>query len=116
MCAELNVSRSGYYDWCRRQAQPGKRASEDARLRFVQRSALLRFPDVIDAVGAEVTNVKVGDRVLTVSAQGAYAEYYFAPVLWPDFSRADLITAITEYSKRERRYGQTGAQVKPVSA
>jgi putative transposase len=34
MCAELNVSRSGYYDWCRRQAQPGKRASEDARLRL----------------------------------------------------------------------------------
>jgi putative transposase len=34
MCEELNVSRSGYYDWCRRQKKPGKRASEDAELRI----------------------------------------------------------------------------------
>src|SRR6185503_2172269 len=32
-CHELEVSRSGYYDWCRRQRQPGKRASEEAELR-----------------------------------------------------------------------------------
>lgn len=32
LCAELGVSRSGYYDWLRRHRQPGKRAAEDAEL------------------------------------------------------------------------------------
>jgi undecaprenyl diphosphate synthase len=43
--------------------------------------------------------------------QGAYAEYVFTPVLWPDFTKADLASAIAEYNRRERRYGQTGDQV-----
>lgn len=33
LCEELNVSRSGYYDWLKRQQQPGKRATENAALR-----------------------------------------------------------------------------------
>lgn len=33
LCAELVVSRSGYYDWCRRQAVPGKRAAQNTQLR-----------------------------------------------------------------------------------
>jgi len=37
--------------------------------------------------------------------QISYAELYFCDTLWPDFSEADLIQAITEYSRRERRYG-----------
>jgi undecaprenyl diphosphate synthase len=44
--------------------------------------------------------------------QGAYAELVFIPVLWPDFAKADLAAAIAEYGKRERRYGQTSAQLK----
>jgi NADPH2:quinone reductase len=34
---------------------------------------------IVDAIGAGVKDVKVGDRVLTVAAQGAYAEYALAP-------------------------------------
>ncbi len=48
--------------------------------------------------------------------QSAYAEYVFTPVLWPDFSKADLSAAIAEYSQRERRYGQTSDQVKTAPA
>ncbi|HYD82947.1 MAG TPA: isoprenyl transferase [Opitutus sp.] len=48
--------------------------------------------------------------------QGAYAEYVFTPVLWPDFTKADLAAAIAEYSRRERRFGQTSEQVKPAVA
>ena len=33
LCEELNVSRSGYYDWVKRCKQPRKRALEDAALR-----------------------------------------------------------------------------------
>ena len=37
--------------------------------------------------------------------QCAYAELVFTKTLWPDFGRADLEQAITEFSGRERRYG-----------
>jgi len=37
--------------------------------------------------------------------QIAYAEIYVTPVLWPDFRKEELIAAIEEYKKRERRFG-----------
>ena len=37
--------------------------------------------------------------------QVAYAEIYFSPVLWPDFNRTELLRALTEYHRRERRFG-----------
>jgi undecaprenyl diphosphate synthase len=37
--------------------------------------------------------------------QIAYAELYVTEKLWPDFSRTDLLKAILEYQKRDRRYG-----------
>lgn len=37
--------------------------------------------------------------------QMAYTEFYFSPVLWPDFTKKDLNQAIKEFNKRERRYG-----------
>ncbi len=37
--------------------------------------------------------------------QSAYAEYYFANTLWPDFTTKDLDEAIDEYNKRNRRFG-----------
>src|SRR4029079_3671989 len=35
----------------------------------------------------------------------AYSELVFTDVLWPDFRRQDLVDAIVEYQKRERRFG-----------
>jgi len=37
--------------------------------------------------------------------QCAYAEIYVTSTLWPDFGGAQLLEAIAEYQKRERRYG-----------
>ena len=37
--------------------------------------------------------------------QCAYAELYFTDVLWPDFSREELLKALEWYSGRERRFG-----------
>ncbi len=37
--------------------------------------------------------------------QSAYAEFYFTDVLWPDFSREELLKAIAVYQHRSRRYG-----------
>jgi len=37
--------------------------------------------------------------------QAAYSELVFVPTYWPDFDRATLESAITEYRRRERRFG-----------
>ena len=38
--------------------------------------------------------------------QCAYTEFYYSPVLWPDFSKTDLDLAVEEFGKRQRRYGE----------
>jgi len=42
--------------------------------------------------------------------QIAYAELYVTDTLWPDFSRTDLLKAVIEYQKRDRRYGGLSAE------
>ena len=37
--------------------------------------------------------------------QSAYSEFYFTDVLWPDFSKDDLLRALADYQHRSRRYG-----------
>lgn len=37
--------------------------------------------------------------------QAAYAEIYVTQTLWPDFRGLNLLEAVAEYQKRERRYG-----------
>ena len=39
--------------------------------------------------------------------QIAYAELYFTPVFWPDFSKKHFFQAIIDYQRRERRFGKT---------
>ena len=38
--------------------------------------------------------------------QCAYTEFYYSPVLWPDFRKTELEQAIESYNNRERRYGK----------
>jgi undecaprenyl diphosphate synthase len=41
--------------------------------------------------------------------QIAYAELHVTPTLWPDFKRSDLLEAILDYQKRDRRFGGLGS-------
>jgi undecaprenyl diphosphate synthase len=43
--------------------------------------------------------------------QAAYAEFYFADTLWPDFEEKDLLAAILDYQGRQRRFGLTQDQL-----
>lgn len=43
--------------------------------------------------------------------QAAYAEFYFTPVLWPDFRKDDFYQAIVDFQSRERRFGKTSEQL-----
>ncbi|MDD5177680.1 MAG: polyprenyl diphosphate synthase [Candidatus Nanoarchaeia archaeon] len=38
--------------------------------------------------------------------QGSYAEFYFIKKLWPEFEKEDLVKAINDYSRRDRRFGK----------
>ncbi len=37
--------------------------------------------------------------------QSAYSELYFTPTLWPDFTPAELETALADFTGRNRRFG-----------
>ncbi|MFP4640749.1 MAG: polyprenyl diphosphate synthase [Dehalococcoidia bacterium] len=41
--------------------------------------------------------------------QAAYSEYYSTPTPWPDFGEDDVMQALLEYSRRERRFGGVGS-------
>ncbi len=63
-------------------------------------------PDLFIRTGGEM---RISNFLLW---QCAYTEFYFTPVLWPDFAPAVLDEAIATYQSRERRYGLTGEQIK----
>ena len=42
--------------------------------------------------------------------QMAYTELYVSPLYWPDFREPQLMEALFDYQRRERRFGKTGEQ------
>jgi undecaprenyl diphosphate synthase len=56
-------------------------------------------PDLLIRTGGEM---RISNFLLWYIA---YTELYFTPTLWPDFDKEDLLKAIEEFSKRERRFG-----------
>ena len=72
------------------------------------------------AVGRELSTHPLPDPELLVRTSGelrlsnfllwqcAYTEFVFSDVLWPDFSRWDLVSAVVEYQARKRRFGGVG--------
>lgn len=62
-------------------------------------TASLPDPDLLIRTSGEM---RVSNFLLW---QIAYAEIYVTETLWPDFSRAQLYTALLDFQKRERRYG-----------
>ena len=43
--------------------------------------------------------------------QMAYAELYFTPVFWPDFSKEHFYQALLDFQNRERRFGMISEQL-----
>jgi undecaprenyl diphosphate synthase len=56
-------------------------------------------PDIIIRTGGEVRSSNFW------LWEGAYSEYYFTDVYWPECGRQELELAISSFSERERRYG-----------
>ena len=62
-------------------------------------------PDLLIRTGGEL---RISNILLW---QAAYSELYFSDKLWPDFDEAALDEAIDAFCARERRFGQTSAQI-----
>ncbi len=60
-------------------------------------------PDMVIRTGGEfrISNFMIW--------QSAYAEFYSAKVLWPDFGEVEIDEAISAYSTRQRRFGKRPA-------
>jgi undecaprenyl diphosphate synthase len=72
-------------------------------------SLIMGDPDLVIRTGGE-------RRISNFLLYGlAYAELYFADVLWPDFTESDLFSAVASYQRRERRFGLTADQVAPAA-
>lgn len=63
-------------------------------------------PDVLIRTGGEY---RISNFLLW---QLAYSEFFFLPVMWPEFQKEDLWRVIVDFQSRERRFGKTGEQVK----
>jgi undecaprenyl diphosphate synthase len=47
--------------------------------------------------------------------QSAYTEIYMTSTYWPDFREKELLEAILDYQKRERRFGKVSEQIRDSS-
>lgn len=62
-------------------------------------------PDLLIRTGGEI---RLSNYLLW---QCAYSELYFCDTFWPDFQEEELLKAICDYQKRERRFGKTSEQI-----
>jgi len=85
----------------RRLVRDGVKPSDVDEAVFSQRlyTSGMPAPDLIIRTGGEM---RLSNFLLW---QAAYAEFYFTPVLWPDFDRAEIDQALSAYRKRQRRFG-----------
>ena len=84
----------------------------------------LRVQDITEeTISDSLTTAGIPDPDLLIRTSGelrisnfllwqlAYAELYFTPCLWPDFTVEEFDRAIIDYQHRERRFGKTSEQV-----
>lgn len=85
-----------------REVQAGALRVEDIDERTVSRhlfTAGIPDPDLLIRPSGEM---RLSNFLLW---QSAYTEIVVTPVLWPDFGRKELVQAIAEFQRRERRFG-----------
>ncbi|MBI5863847.1 MAG: isoprenyl transferase [Planctomycetes bacterium] len=109
LCLALNYgSRDEIVDAVRRLAERVRRGEvqsgeiDDRTLSAELYTAGLPDPDLVIRTASEM---RISNFLLW---QISYAELFVSPVLWPDFRKADLHTAIRTFAKRERRFGAIG--------
>jgi undecaprenyl diphosphate synthase len=80
-------------------APPTREAFEQSMCEALHAPCGTREVDLLIRTGGEQ---RLSDFLLWESA---YAELYFTTVMWPDFTEADLASAVQSFEARDRRYG-----------
>jgi undecaprenyl diphosphate synthase len=78
---------------------PGDNVDESVFAQYLDRPDI-PDPDLVIRTGGES---RLSNFLLW---QAAYSELYFTPVLWPDFGAKDIEEALSEYGRRQRRFGK----------
>ena len=81
-------------------------------------TGILAVDDIkVDVIKSRMTSAALPEIDLLIRTGGeqrisnfmlwdiSYAEFYFSPVLWPDFTKEDLVRALNEFTNRDRRFG-----------
>ncbi len=89
--------------------QQGYQADEITETLFSQHLYTAGEPDP-DLIIRTAGEMRISNFLLW---QAAYAEYYAAPVYWPDFNTAELYKALLAYNQRERRFGVLPGEIRP---
>ncbi len=90
-----------------KEVQEGRLTPEaitEERISLALDTAGLPEPDLLIRTGGEQ---RLSNFLLW---QAAYTEFYFTPVLWPDFGTEEFMRALHEFARRNRRFGTTGEE------
>ena len=83
----------------------------------VEKGMIVKDEITESVIGGYLDTARFGDPDLFIRTSGeqrlsnfllwqmSYTEVYLTKVLWPDFNRSDLLDAVLEFQKRERRLG-----------
>ena len=114
MVANVAVNYGGRWDITQAAIRMAREVSEGGlSLNEIEEPQIAQFlslahspdPDLFIRTGGEM---RISNFLLW---QSAYTEFYFTPVLWPDFDEQSLEQAISAFQSRERRFGRTSEQV-----
>jgi undecaprenyl diphosphate synthase len=115
MVVNIAVNYGGRWDITQAAKQLAKAINEDKlsiedvdEPQFADFLALAKSPDpdLFIRTGGEM---RISNFLLW---QSAYTEFYFTPVLWPNFDKKTLDQAVNSFQLRERRFGKTSDQVR----
>ena len=114
MTLNIAISYGGMWDM----AQAAKQLARDVQAQKVDveqidSTVFARYISMADLPAVDLLIRTGGDFRLSnfLLWQAAYAELYFTPTLWPEFTVDELEDAFNVFAGRERRFGKTSEQV-----
>ena len=90
------------------QVQTGELKAEDINEKLLGNYVQLADTPAVDMLVRTGGEYRISNFLLW---QSAYAELFFTPTLWPNFTAEELALMIAEFAKRQRRFGKTSEQV-----
>jgi undecaprenyl diphosphate synthase len=114
LCVVVAADYGGHWDITNaarqiaREVAQGKLDPDDIDEQFFHKhvaSSDLPVPDLCIRTGGEI---RISNFLLW---QLAYAELYFTNTWWPDFDEVEFDHALTDYARRQRRFGRVSEQL-----